>query len=118
MKLRILILALAVTLAFGAGAFALYVFPGRSESVRPPISCRGIQCEPTTGPSRCDRFWQLMADAQTDGAVRALEVYHPDHDCYPRGGTASGISGLPPLSLGNLPPLTLPPPLMLPTRTP
>jgi hypothetical protein len=65
-----------VVLLVWAGAFSLYVFPGRDE--RPPATV-GSQVVPT--PTRCERFWQLMADADTDQAINALLLYHPDRDC-------------------------------------
>ena len=92
MRLRMVVigLVLAVALAFGSGAFAHFVYPGPSETVRQVT----VEVAPTV--DRCDRFWQLYVDAQTDGAWNALRRFHPDRDCLgPRG--QSSLPELPPL---------------------
>jgi len=102
MKVRMVIigLVLGVILAFGSGAFAHFVYPGQSETVRQVT----VQVTPVV--DRCDRFWQLFADAQTDQAANKLMRFHPDGDCLtdrlPRAGGLT-LPSLPPLP--ELPPL-------------
>jgi len=102
MKVRMVIigLVLAVALAFGSGAFSHFVYPGPSETVRQVT----VEVAPTV--DRCDRFWQLFADAQSDAARASLRRGHPDRDCLYRDRDPEPPSGLP-----SLPPLPELPPL-------
>jgi len=94
MRFRMVItgLVLAVVLALSSGAFAHFAYPGQSETVvRVPV-------EVTPVVDRCDRFWQLYADAQTDGARNALRRFHADRDCL-GSGAHSYLDDLPSVPL-------------------
>jgi hypothetical protein len=66
-----------VVLLFWAGAFSLYVFPGRMERVE-------IRTEvvPTAAIDHCAQMWQLLADARTDGAAASIGVQMYQDGCY------------------------------------
>jgi hypothetical protein len=106
MKVRMVIigLVLAVALAFGSGAFSHFVYPGPSETVRQVT----VEVAPTV--DRCDRFWQLFADAQSDAAVSMLRRFHPDRDCLTIAAPPPTAWGTP-FHLPSLPPLPELPPL-------
>lgn len=77
MKLRVVIigLVLAIVLAFSSGAFAHFVFPGRSETVPHLKDVQIAWVNP------CDRFWQLIAEARTDMGERFIQTHYPARFC-------------------------------------
>jgi hypothetical protein len=94
MRRLVLALALAATLAFGSGAFAHFIYPGQSETVTQVT----VQATPVV--ARCDQFWQLMAEAQTERAAAILRQQHPDRDCLgPVVQPGIDLSGLAPVHL-------------------
>jgi len=70
-------LALAVVLAFGAGAFAHFVYPGPSETVI--VHWQPLPSQPAVAPqvTRCQHSMDQIAQAQTQVAVAILSNRGP-----------------------------------------
>jgi len=83
-------LILICAVAFSSGAFGYFIYPGQSETVTQ------VAVEVTPVMERCEHFWLMVVNAQTERAVADLRRNHPDRDCArPNNDTA----GPPPLAL-------------------